>query len=386
MEWRWRYELVSYIGMAISLSKQTLGYHLAHRQVEIGVSYIFSVHCDSNLTLLDYFVVQPGLNLIGCCNELNAGYAADGYARSRGVGACVVTFGVGGLSIVNTIAGAYSEDLPVICIVGGRHSNDYYGARKILHHTIGLPDFNQELACFRAVTCHQFHNHNINIFEFQAVIYNLEDADHQIDTAISTCLKESKPVYISISCSLIAIPHPTFTQKSIPVFLSPNHALGERPNTRRPSPFYRHLLGCRQQCILRRDSRTADASLFVGPVFDDFNSIGDTLLFRKNKAIIVEPERVLIPNGPIFRCVLMKDFLEALSKKLEHNTTAYENHKRIYVPEPEALPKSDPKEGLKVNVLRKHIQKMLLGDMVLTAETGDSWFLCQKLRLPQGCR
>ncbi|KAK0584920.1 hypothetical protein LWI29_020916 [Acer saccharum] len=131
---------------------------------------------------------------------------------------------------------------------------------------------------------------------------------------------------------------------------------------------------------------TADASLFVGPVFDDFNSVGDTLLLRKNKAIIVEPERVLIPNGPIFGCVLMKDFLEALSKKLEHNTTAYENHNWIHVPEPEALPKSDSKEGLKVNVLLKHVQKMLLGDMVVNAETGDSWFLCQKLGLSQGYR
>ncbi|KAI9153204.1 hypothetical protein LWI28_007690 [Acer negundo] len=55
----------------------------------------------------------------------------------------------------------------------------------------------------------------------------------------------------------------------------------------------------------------------------------------------------------------MKDFLEALSKKLEHNTTAYENH-NLHVLEPEALPKSDSKEGLKVNFLLKHIQKMLL--------------------------
>lgn len=55
---------------------------------------------------------------MGTCNELNAGYAADGYARARGVAACVATFTVGGLSIINAIAGSYSEDLPVICITG----------------------------------------------------------------------------------------------------------------------------------------------------------------------------------------------------------------------------------------------------------------------------
>ncbi|XP_076951027.1 pyruvate decarboxylase 1-like [Bidens hawaiensis] len=132
----------------------TLGHHLTRRLVQIGVSDVFSVPGDFNLTLLDHFISEPGLNLIGCCNELNAGYAADGYARSRGVGACVVTFTVGGLSVLNAIAGVYSENLPVICIVGGPNSNDY-GTNNILHHSIGLPDFSQELRCFQTVTCYQ---------------------------------------------------------------------------------------------------------------------------------------------------------------------------------------------------------------------------------------
>jgi TPP-dependent 2-oxoacid decarboxylase len=52
------------------------------------------------------------------CNEPNAGYAADGYCRHQGVGACVVTYGVGGFSVINAAAGCYSEDLPVIFILG----------------------------------------------------------------------------------------------------------------------------------------------------------------------------------------------------------------------------------------------------------------------------
>ena len=47
--------------------------------------------------------------MINCCNELNAGYAADGYARARGLGVLVVTFTVGGLSAINAVAGAYSS-------------------------------------------------------------------------------------------------------------------------------------------------------------------------------------------------------------------------------------------------------------------------------------
>ncbi|KAI4994661.1 hypothetical protein ZWY2020_034302, partial [Hordeum vulgare] len=132
----------------------SLGRHLARRLVQVGVSDVFAVPGDFNLSLLDHLVAEPGLRLVGCCNELNAGYAADGYARARGVGACAVTFTVGGLSVLNAIAGAYSENLPVICIAGGPNSNDY-GTNRILHHTIGVPDFSQELRCFQTVTCHQ---------------------------------------------------------------------------------------------------------------------------------------------------------------------------------------------------------------------------------------
>ncbi|TJX41581.1 hypothetical protein E8P77_31900, partial [Soehngenia saccharolytica] len=130
-------------GSGISAGPATLGRHLARRLVQVGVHDVFSVPGDFNLTLLDHLIAERELNLVGCCNELNAGYAADGYARSRGVGVCVVTFTVGGLSVINAIAGAYSENLPVICIVGGPNSNDY-GTNRILHHTIGLPDFSQE--------------------------------------------------------------------------------------------------------------------------------------------------------------------------------------------------------------------------------------------------
>ncbi|GMN40373.1 hypothetical protein TIFTF001_009601 [Ficus carica] len=191
-----------------SSSEATLGRHLARRLVQVGVTDVFTVPGDFNLTLLDHLIAEPGLTNIGCCNELNAGYAADGYARARGVGACVVTFTVGGLSVLNAIAGAYSENLPLICVVGGPNSNDY-GTNRVLHHTIGLPDFSQELRCFQTVTC------------YQAVVNNLEDAHEQIDTAISTALKESKPVYISISCNLPGIPHPTFSREPVPFSLSP---------------------------------------------------------------------------------------------------------------------------------------------------------------------
>lgn len=129
---------------------------------------------------------------------------------------------------------------------------------------------------------------------------------------------------------------------------------------------------------------SADAYLFAGPIFNDYSSVGYSLLLKKEKAIIVQPDRVIVANGPAFGCILMKDFLQALAKRLNRNTTAYENYHRIYIPD--GLPlKCEPNEPLRVNVLFKHIQNMLSSDTAVIAETGDSWFNCQKLKLPQGC-
>ncbi|KAI6698486.1 hypothetical protein NL676_018605 [Syzygium grande] len=363
----------------------TMGRHIARRLVQIGITDVFSVPGDFNLTLLDHLIAEPGLNLVGCCNELNAGYAADGYARARGVGACVVTFTVGGLSVLNAIAGAYSENLPVVCIVGGPNSNDY-GTNRILHHTIGLPDFSQEPRCFQTVTC------------FQAVVNNLEDAHELIDTAISTALKESKPVYISISCNLPAIPHLTFSREPVPFALSPKltnpmgleaaveaaaeflnkavkpvmvggpklrvakacdafveladasgYARAVMPSAKGLVPEHHpHFIGTYWGAVstafCAEIVESADAYLFAGPIFNDYSSVGYSLLLKKEKAIILQPDRVVIGNGPSFGCILMKDFLKALTKRLKQNPTAYENYHRIYVPDGHPL-KCEPKES-----------------------------------------
>uniref|UniRef100_M8B9R4 pyruvate decarboxylase n=1 Tax=Aegilops tauschii TaxID=37682 RepID=M8B9R4_AEGTA len=124
--------------------------------------------------------------------------------------------------------------------------------------------------------------------------------------------------------------------------------------------------------------------LFAGPIFNDYSSVGYSFLLKKEKAVIVQPDRVTVGNGPAFGCIMMKDFLTELGKRLKKNTTAYENYKRIWVPEGQP-PESEPGEPLRVNVLFKHIQKMLTGDSAVIAETGDSWFNCQKLKLPDGC-
>ncbi|KAJ7556072.1 hypothetical protein O6H91_05G067500 [Diphasiastrum complanatum] len=130
---------------------------------------------------------------------------------------------------------------------------------------------------------------------------------------------------------------------------------------------------------------SADAYLFAGPIFNDYSSVGYSLLIKKEKAVLLEPYRVTIGNGPAFGGVLMKDFLEALSKKVKLNTTAYDNFLRMYVPPGQIVANPESVAPLTVNVLFKHIQDMLTSTTAVLAETGDSWFNCQKLKLPEGC-
>lgn len=129
---------------------------------------------------------------------------------------------------------------------------------------------------------------------------------------------------------------------------------------------------------------SADAYLFAGPVLNDYGSVGYSLLIKKEKAIIIHPDRVIVANGPTFGCVLMSDFLKELAKRVKRNETAYENYHRIFVSEGKPL-KCQPKEPLRVNTMFQHIQKMLSSETAVIAETGDSWFNCQKLKLPEGC-
>ncbi|KAH8901288.1 putative 2-oxo acid decarboxylase [Thozetella sp. PMI_491] len=94
-----------------------VGDYVFLRLHQLGIRSVFGVPGDYNLKLLD-FVEPAGLHWVGNCNELNAAYAADGYARINGISALVTTFGVGELSAINGIAGAYAEKAPIIHIVG----------------------------------------------------------------------------------------------------------------------------------------------------------------------------------------------------------------------------------------------------------------------------
>lgn len=174
----------------MSHTKVSLSDYLLHRLKELGMTDIFGVPGDYNLALLDKVVDFEGLQWVGNCNELNAAYAADGYARIKGMSAIITTFGVGELSAINGIAGSFAEHLPVVNIVGWPATN----AQKegmLMHHTLGTGDFHVFLEMFKKVSA------------AVTVLDNPEDAGQAIDSVLETAWVKKQPVYIGVPSDCI---------------------------------------------------------------------------------------------------------------------------------------------------------------------------------------
>lgn len=116
------------------MSDTVIGYVL-RRLKDIGIDAIFGVPGDFAFPVQDAIVNDAGIDWIGCCNELNAGYAADGYARLRGAAALSTTYGVGELSAINAIAGSYAENLPVFHLTG-MPAMPVQTARSLVHQAL----------------------------------------------------------------------------------------------------------------------------------------------------------------------------------------------------------------------------------------------------------
>jgi len=132
----------------------TVGKFLLRRIREAGVGHAFGVPGDYNLELLQQLEDTGTLGWVGACNELNASYAADGYARLNGLAALIVTNGVGALSAINGVAGSYSEHVPVICVCGSiplRSIERGLG----MHHTMADGTWDRFLGAYAQVTAAQ---------------------------------------------------------------------------------------------------------------------------------------------------------------------------------------------------------------------------------------
>jgi indolepyruvate decarboxylase len=407
------------------MNQVTVGNYLAQRLEEVGVRDYFAIPGDFNLSLLDELLKNPRLKMINCCNELNAGYAADGYAREKGVAVLVLTFGVGGLSAVNAVAGAFAEDLPVIVVSGGPNVSSLTENR-VLHHTLAQPEEGGKYvqSVYKEITAHA------------VVIREASTAAYRIDEAIRIALSVRKPVYIEIACNLagtlISKPNtlslaPTLQSdpsslqnalKHVAAFLNgarqPVLVAGSRlragdaigafaalaskcaygvacmPNAKSFFPetnsqFMGIYWGNASSPGCREVVESSDAYLFAGPIFSDYTTVGFSALIQPARLVEASPERILV-EGQVYHGIVLSEFLAGLASKLKSNSTSLDAYLRIKETVPAAQPDKPKELSLSTRRLFHHINESLDGTTTIVAETGDSWFNGMDLHLPDGCK
>ncbi|MGZ4905114.1 MAG: thiamine pyrophosphate-binding protein, partial [Halobacteriota archaeon] len=116
------------------VGSQNVGEYLIERLASLGLQHVFGVPGDYVLGFFKQLSDSP-LNLVTTCDELSAGYAADAYARIRGIGAVCITYCVGGLKVVNAAAQAYAEKSPLAIIAGAPGVKERVG-NPLLHHKV----------------------------------------------------------------------------------------------------------------------------------------------------------------------------------------------------------------------------------------------------------
>ena len=170
----------------------TVGQYLVDRLYQLGLEHLFSIAGDYTIDWVTNYVSPSKIQIIEEVNELNAGYAADGYARLKRIGALCFTYSAGTLCAVNAIAGAYVEKVPVVLINGTPNIK-----RTLTYEQTGL-------------SAHHFisgRETDLQVFEYITVaavrVDNPDLAPMLIDYALTQCITERRPVYIELLQDMI---------------------------------------------------------------------------------------------------------------------------------------------------------------------------------------
>jgi indolepyruvate decarboxylase len=166
------------------MAHYTVADYLLDRLAELDVGHVFGVPGDFTLGFLDHVDAHPAIAWVGTANELGAGYAADGYARLRGLGVVCTTFGVGELSAINAVAGAYAEHVPLLSLVGAPATATQAAGRPT-HHSLGDGDFGHTMRMAAEVTVAQ-------------AALTAENAAAEIDRVLAAMVARGQPGYLSL--------------------------------------------------------------------------------------------------------------------------------------------------------------------------------------------
>lgn len=171
------------------VGQTTIGDYLIRRLLDFGVRDLFGIPGDYILSFYAMLEQSP-IRIVGCTREDCAGFAADAYARINGIGAVCVTYSVGGLSLCNSIAGAYAEKSPVVVISGSPGMRER-ASNALLHHRV--KEFRTQYEVFRRICgpCADLNDSQI--------------AFREIDRVLSAVVRMRRPGYIELPRDMVAV-------------------------------------------------------------------------------------------------------------------------------------------------------------------------------------
>ena len=395
-----------------STLRPSIGSYLIQRLQEYGVRDIFGIPGDFVLQFYGMLEESP-IRVIGTTNEACAGYAADGYARINGIGAVCVTYCVGGLSLCNSVAGAYAEKSPVIVISGspgmGERRSD-----PLLHHRV--KDFNTQRDVFEKIT---------------VASASLEDeltAFREIDRCLAACVRYKRPVFLELPRDkVLAVPqheHHTLVEHPVSDPDALREALDEAKESikaaRKPViiagielhrfclqdqllKFAEHnnipicatllgksvvserhplYLGVYEGAMGREEVRKyveeSDCIILLGAFMSDINLGGFTAQLDPGKCIYATSEKLRIRHHH-FHNIVFADFMNAVSdKKFSTKRVAPK------IKQPEIAPwKPSNAAPMTMKRLFQKINSVLDQKLVVVSDTGVSLFAAADLSITQ---
>ncbi|WP_111860584.1 alpha-keto acid decarboxylase family protein [Acinetobacter sp. CFCC 10889] len=392
-----------------------IGQYLNKRLQELGIKHVFGVPGDFNLSYLEQIEEEKQLDFVGNCNELNAAYAADGYARINGFSALATTYGVGDLSAINGIAGAYTENVAVVHISGIPPLHAVKNGA-LLHHTLVDGNYDNIMNCMKEFTVAQTRLTSAN-------------AAKEIDRVLQQCFIEKRPVHIQLPSDLthvkiqvedqplnftmpksdpellenaIEILTTAIVQAKSPVLLIDNEAqifqvtkLIEKLANQYAIPYVclstaknivdesSHLfagvyVGAASQLTVRQLVENSDCLIAIGARFTDVGSGYFTHQINPKTFVDIKQYDLNI-FGQNFPAIELSEFLTSLCQALPTRKVL----KPILETTPFAPQSAQGSRKLSHDILWKYIGAFLKEDDVIIGEVGTSNSALSGIRLPK---
>lgn len=395
------------------MDKITVNDFLIQELNRIGIKDFFGLPGDFNFNIIDAVEKNPNTNWIGCTNELNAGYAADGYARINGSGAVITTYSVGELSAINAIAGSFAENVPVVCIVGIPKTK-FIRDNCLVHHNFVSPNYYASADAFSNFT--------------ETSAYLSEDtAKEQIERVLNVFVKEKKPVYIAIPVDVgemfidstpnikevksdrkkleKAVEHilKLINKSEYPVILgdvlverfqSENEFKNLVKNSGFPVStlimgkgivneseyaFIGTYLGTLDNIDVYNAVNNSDCVISVGTILSDFNTLRFDIRIKPSNFVEIQGTYTIV-ECKVYEDVLMKDVLNEVANRIQfRNTKMIKNKPQL------CSTVIEVEKALDYDYLLARIQEFLKPNDYLITETGTFNFAAPSMTFPDNC-